>query len=875
MIKINGLNKYYNKGKRNQIHVINNTTLSLPDKGLISFLGQSGSGKTTLLNCIGGLDRAKGEVVYDDVVINGYDVRKIDKYRQNNIGYIFQNYNLIPTKTVYENLRIALEIVGVYEKSEIDKRIEYTLKAVGMFKYRKKQAQALSGGQQQRVCIARSLVKNSKIIIADEPTGNLDSENTIEVMNILKKISKNTLVLLVTHNKEIAKFYSDQIIEIKDGQVQKQYDCQNETSLQVAFNNNLYLKDMYHTASTSPLGNINIYSDSPDSESLDIEVYIKNNNIYIKTSKGVRLFEDSSLKIINDHYTEIKKEELENNDFDTSWYSSPHKKTFRFRRLWSNILNSFKKFRSSNHLSKLLNCAFVFMGALLSLSIICMINFSSPDDTDFIYIDGYNIMYSPEHVYESDPIDKLCENYTNGAISEMTVYRTDTQLLWSHHYAFNKKINVSLNVLVARFTKDMESSLMCGSIPINDNELLIDTTTAKDICQEYGNGAKIEDLLNKEVSLNYLSSYQSCVICGIVNNSQRAVFGTERFYTSWAASKFVDYFGDVRYYEYEQLNGEPFYEIVSGRDVKPFDEVREREILVHDDSEVMYDEYLDVKGYRYKVVGRFRYKEGIYDVKVNEYIQNFKPREVYDAFENIAVNSDEYVILEGREPNKIDECMVSIYSDKKIGEEYFGRKIVGIYNGNKKALSAFCVVDINTYILSNYEYSEICFKVNSKDLTLYDKQEVFSIYDSIAKKEQEDQASNLELFKILSFVLLAFSVVFTYLVMRSRMLQDIYTIGVYRSIGATKSKIIKDFMVDLFITTTCTTLVGYVLILFLYNISADSLNYIFDERIFKINNLYFSFGLLVVYFINIVFGLLPIILLLKKTPAEICNKYDL
>ena len=147
MIKITNLDKYFFKGKSNQIHVINNANIELPSKGLVTLLGQSGSGKTTLLNVIGGLDKAKGQIQYDDLVINNYQVRAIDKYRKDNIGYIFQNYNLIHEETVYNNLSLALDMIGVTDIEEKNKRIEYTLKAVGMFKYRKKQAFALSGGQ--------------------------------------------------------------------------------------------------------------------------------------------------------------------------------------------------------------------------------------------------------------------------------------------------------------------------------------------------------------------------------------------------------------------------------------------------------------------------------------------------------------------------------------------------------------------------------------------------------------------------------------------------------------------------------------------------------------------------------------------------------
>ena len=214
MIKITNLNKYYNKGKSNEIHVINSTSINLPDTGFVSILGNSGSGKTTLLNVIAGLDKATGEIDYGDFKTNKYSMKNIDAYRSKNIGYIFQNYNLLLEYTVFDNLKIALMLIGINDEEEINKRVSYALKAVDMYKFRKKKAGALSGGQQQRVSIARALIKKSKFIIADEPTGNLDSKNAIEVMNILKAISKTSLVLMVTHNKELALHYSNLILEV-------------------------------------------------------------------------------------------------------------------------------------------------------------------------------------------------------------------------------------------------------------------------------------------------------------------------------------------------------------------------------------------------------------------------------------------------------------------------------------------------------------------------------------------------------------------------------------------------------------------------------------------------------------------------------------
>ena len=127
MINVTNLNKYYNKGKSNEIHVINNTNLVLPNTGFIVFLGASGSGKTTLINVIAGLDKAKGEISYDDATFKNYKMGKIDKYRRDNIGYVFQNYNLLPNMTVYDNIKLPLELMGITNEDEIKERIDYVL----------------------------------------------------------------------------------------------------------------------------------------------------------------------------------------------------------------------------------------------------------------------------------------------------------------------------------------------------------------------------------------------------------------------------------------------------------------------------------------------------------------------------------------------------------------------------------------------------------------------------------------------------------------------------------------------------------------------------------------------------------------------------
>ena len=212
MIRIEKIDKYFNRFKKNKIHVINNTSLEFGNKGLVALLGPSGSGKTTLLNVIGGLDKVrKGNIYINDKKITKRLQGHIDKIRNLNIGYIFQDYKLIEDMSVYDNVALVLKMIGIKDKKEIERRVLYVLDKVGMLRYKRRPCNMLSGGERQRVGIARAIAKNPSIIIADEPTGNLDSKNSVEIMNIIKAISKDKLVILVTHETNLAKFYASRI----------------------------------------------------------------------------------------------------------------------------------------------------------------------------------------------------------------------------------------------------------------------------------------------------------------------------------------------------------------------------------------------------------------------------------------------------------------------------------------------------------------------------------------------------------------------------------------------------------------------------------------------------------------------------------------
>ena len=201
------------------VHALRGISLSLRESEFVAILGHSGCGKTTLLNIIGGLDQyTDGDLLINRVSTRQYRDRDWDAYRNHSVGFVFQNYNLIPHQTVLANVELALTISGV-SKSERRRRAVEALEQVGLGDQLHKKPNQMSGGQMQRVAIARALVNNPEILLADEPTGALDSDTSVQVMEILKKVAQDRLVVMVTHNPELAEAYATRIVRIKDGQL--------------------------------------------------------------------------------------------------------------------------------------------------------------------------------------------------------------------------------------------------------------------------------------------------------------------------------------------------------------------------------------------------------------------------------------------------------------------------------------------------------------------------------------------------------------------------------------------------------------------------------------------------------------------------------
>ena len=218
MLELKGITKIYNAGDT-EIRALDNVSIAFRDNEFVSILGPSGCGKTTLLNIVGGLDRYEsGDLVISGVSTKKYKDRNWDTYRNHTIGFVFQSYNLIPHQSVLKNVELALTLSGV-KRGERRRRAIEVLERVGLGDQLSKKPNQMSGGQMQRVAIARALINNPKILLADEPTGALDSETSVQIMELLKEIAKDRLVIMVTHNPDLANEYSTRIVKLLDGKI--------------------------------------------------------------------------------------------------------------------------------------------------------------------------------------------------------------------------------------------------------------------------------------------------------------------------------------------------------------------------------------------------------------------------------------------------------------------------------------------------------------------------------------------------------------------------------------------------------------------------------------------------------------------------------
>lgn len=931
MISIKNVSKYFNKGKSNEIHVINNTTLDLPDKGLITLLGESGSGKTTLLNVIGGLDKYEsGEIDYGDVKFNKYNALSVDKYRSENIGYIFQHYNLLLDRSVYDNLSIQLDIIGISSKEEQQKRIKYALEAVGLYKFRKKMAGQLSGGQMQRVAIARALVKKTKILIADEPTGNLDSKNSVEIMNILKNISNIALVILVTHDKVLAEYYSDQIVELKDGKIEniRNNIVKNYDNIKKRLDYKLYLGDMNKTTDGKKIKTV-VYS-AKENPNINLTLIEINGTYYLKSNVLIKSFEEANVEIVEGSSKDYEDKQIEDKfNFDSSWYND-EKKSNKLVRLKNEISDAYITNRKSSKRSRILKVALFVIGIIFATSVFNFYKYKNISTSSLISCDdAYQI--SREEVVNltnSNTIETMSNNISLGIKDSI-----------KFNYYKNSYSNESreINTYIFQYKNIEKEGLLMGNAPQNNSMCVIGKGLADKLLKKF----KLNDykyLSNVTINSTNISA---TTICGVSNKDTEAIYTNNYILNSYKNSTwFNNYGGTITNENYLVLGGVDLKDITDTQDYTPvmlilnkrlysiqqdFDTYKESlstKASNFDDyliEQEVYQKELSFNELKYKVVSYGVLTDSKNNIVVDDKENNittfnmanylFKDLDSYKKFSQaqsvdygIYSKSDSSLIniIEGgfkKTSSKTISAIVPYYSDFKIGDTktikatYQSQsqniysltiEITGYYNFNNPqetyGYEGIIIQDLDLYALtlSNYNKAYIEIDENAKS---YVKGLGIDLSQNAYKKDfkelEKEQSIALRSALITSAILLAICIVYMYFTMRSRMISDIYEIGVLRNIGASKGRIIEKYAIISTISCLTTSFIGYVLSVIVGGIVMGKLQTALGNSYNIFASIYPYLGGLILLMISVVFGTLPTIMLLIKTPAGISSKYDI
>ena len=758
MIRLEHVNKYFNKGKKNEIHVINDLNLKLNNNGLVCLLGPSGCGKTTILNAVGGLDKVRnGKIYIDDERITKRSIKKIDKIRNLKVGYIFQDYKLIDSLSVFDNVALVLKMIGIKDKDEIKKRVDYVLETLNIYRYRYRLASMLSGGERQRVAIARAIVKDPDIILADEPTGNSDSKNTLEIMNIIKCISKKRLVILVTHEVNLAKFYADRIIELEDGKVIKDYENETKDFLDYRLENNIYLKDIkYHNDFNDKLNKISVYNDN---NNLDITLVVKNGNIYIKSNSNEKIEvidSNSNVNLIDDHYKKIDYDEVSKYEFnfDKVINNNYKKKYSSIYNLKSMITSGFKKISNYSPIKKFLLLGYMAASMFILFSIARMASAFVINDEDFV---------KSNNNYVSVAVGKIDEKKYNDILSVPGIkYAVIGDSLVGFKITYNTLLqNYDVSDLLVGSISGLslisDKDLIYGEMPKNDYEVVVDIMSAKTLfdSENHAKSAGLlseKDLIGMNISVDNVKDFK---IVGITDLKSPSIYIKENL--------IVDVVNNTSY----QDSSDDYYFPVADKD----------------------SNYANYETYDYTLKNG-RVPSGDYEVLVN-----YDLKDLYELNKNIdtKINGKKLKVV-GYYVTKNNDNNILIVNSKMITYTLFDNN--------------------STMTLATDNKDELVSKLQEKDYN------AINSYDKNRNDYIKENKASVNSIIVFTSVILAISLIEIYLMIRSSFLSRIKEVGIYRAIGVKKSDIYKMFASEIMAINLTATLGGIILMgAILYNVS--------------------------------------------------------
>ena len=990
MIRLQGLHKFFNKGRQNELHVIDDVSLELPEKGMVALFGKSGCGKTTLLNVIGGLDRfASGSVTVEGESITDDP----DTLRNRYMGYIFQNYNLVKGESCFDNVANALRLCGVSDEKTIKNRVMAALSNVGMEKYSQRTPDTLSGGQQQRIAIARAIVKNPRIILADEPTGNLDEANTLLVMDLLKAIAKDHLVLLVTHEGNLVDHYCDTVIELSDGKVVSVRKNENACGYAARDKNAIYLGELERACASNDKTEIDYYGDAPN-EPIRIKVINHGGKLYIRIeTEGVHLLDASSeIRLLDGVYEEKQDSNAANAAVDMSSLPPIHgERTGRLFSFRSAVKSGYTaNFKNAKRGKKVLRrclalfaAVMVFMSASFGTAIGSLFDIEDSFNQNLFYVYTPNAEVSARlnaavgNTQSGIDHVRLERYYYPGSGSYIT-FRTASFETFKDPYRTNFGANAAF---LDRSMADGMTLLAGKREGLAQEEILITSHVAESLIESAGLGyIKDADDLIGLISNNIMVGGKYLRIAGVVEADEPAVylsgvalgsyFSANLSKTTLASSLGVTQRQGETILVIRSENEDLSYPAV-GDTVK----IQGRDLTVTEIKRNYnyYPDWLSASGIEKQTELDFftalvkndfpALEEGsdAFDTVLTQTMQAqcFAYYDYYYAelddflkdlyfFESAQMDLWLYV-KKGVEEAKYVFYPMEYYS-AIIYKETYGTypswqelNDSGSYADPYDRLKAYYVMYENEFRMtySNSYVSDHIFLVSDEDYLAFAKQigetsaiatnRAYSYYSGLDKAvsygtvsldyaseyfytvihSSDPQAtaawlashfSDLEngptsalspiitpedIFKdafagiaadiiaslVALAVLLLLMSVCMYFIMRSSLLNRIKEVGVYRAIGVSRKNLIFRFFIEALVLTSLTVLLGYLAGSVFVAICFGGSSLV--SQIFYYPLWYALAVLSLLLGISLLFGILPIASLLRKTPSEILAKYDI
>ena len=868
MIRIQNLHKYFNKNRQNEIHVINDVSLELPEKGMVAIFGKSGCGKTTLLNVIGGLDGFhSGTLTLDGQAM----ATNADELRNRYIGYIFQNYHLNKSESCFDNVANALRLCGITDPDDLETRTMAALTNVGMEKYRSRTPDTLSGGQQQRIAIARAIVKNPHVILADEPTGNLDEANTIHVMNLLREIARDRLVLLVTHEANLVDYYCDTVIELQDGKVANVKHNADAFGYSARNKNDIFLGELEHISQSGANAQVEYYG-APPTAPIKLRIVNSNGNLYLEVqSPGVHVLDETSEIRLREGVFE-RQAQKSHGDGHVDMSALPPVDGNRYGRLFS-LGSSIKSGYLANfhHKKKgkklLLACMTCFSAVLVLMTAIFGTAFGSLITADKAYNHNVFYVYTPD----GDVSTKL-----NAAVGN-----ENTGVDYVRLYAEGvPRGDQNVNFMAGYF----ETFAMGGySTSFFSNAVCLDTTLAQGLPLLAGRNtdlastdllitSAVADKLLEGSSFSFISDYDSLIglvttrfsvsrqnlrIAGVVESNETAIYFTEHalaqyvltnnnsltVYPASAYGMNLDS-GSVIYvtdgYEPEKITAPKVGDKVTihGQSftVSEIKRVAEGESFGEDNG---YAPYYFTRGYLMSNadINVISKQLGDTDLSATTYNSYGYVQEDYyykEVAVDVAYGVTEEILISDRGGNMTYSVLHS--SDPIRTEAWLRENFADLSTGNDYLSAIITPTDV---------------------------------YDDLMKDQRQEILAQL----VVMAVLLAVMSVCMYFIMRSALMSRIKEIGIYRAIGVSRRNLVFRFFIESLVLTALTVLVGFLLVSGALTVWL-TVSPLMTELFFY--PIWLALSILVILLgICLFCGTVPILLLLRKSPSEILAKYDI